>query len=446
MNLKNRFLNLVYKLRQISFVRSVYNWISNVSVNPDSAMQVAAFYRGVTYISSTIANLPVEIKNKKNEVLESDRVAFLLNVSPNNEMNAHVFKILGTITAILHGNFYAEIERDMIGRPIGLWPISEHDIHPWRDENGVLWYKVIGGSTIRPGADALIRPRDIFHIRNIFTKDGFLGQGVVSYGKDALGISLNADRMASHLYGNYGMPSGIISVDGTLSKEAGERLKEQWKASHGGDKVGGTAVLENGAKFQALNLTPDVLQFLESRKFSVIEIARFLGVPPTKLFDGDTASYNNIEHNNLDVATDTLNTWTRIWESEIDMKLLGNQFGGKFSEFDLYDVFRGDMDKRSQYYTRLFNIGAITSNEIRNKEGKAGYVGGDEYYVASNNLTPVRRLNEIIDANIVSKTKNAKNDSSSEKENEDEEEDDKEEESSELEKAITAFIKKRANE
>lgn len=433
------FQNLVYKLRQISYVRSVLNWVSNVSVNPDSAMQVAAFYRGVTYITSSIANLPVEIKNKKNEVIDN-KITQLLNVSPNAEMNAHVFKLLGTFIAIVYGNFYCEIERDILGRPIGIWPINEHDIIPWRDANGVLWYRVIGGSNVLTGEDSYLRPRDVLHIRNIFTKDGFLGQGIVAYAKDTLGISLNADRMASSLYGNYGMPSGLLSFEGSLSREAGERIKEQWKGAHGGDKVGGTAVLEQGAKFQPLNLTPDVLQFLESRKFGVLEISRFLGVPPTKLFDSDAAKFNNIEHANLEVATDTLNTWARIWEAEIDMKLLGNQYGGQYSEFDLYDVFRGDMDKRSQYYSRLFNIGAMTSNEIRAKEGRAPYTEGNEFYVASNNLTPVRRLNEIIDSNIASKNSSdpsSKEDGTNDKEKEDSDK--------ELNAAVTNYLNRKAN-
>ena len=167
-----------------------------------------------------------------------------------------------------------------------------------------------------------------------------------------------------------------------------------------------------------------------------------MGVPPTKLYDGDSSSYNNIEHNNLEVATDTLNTWARIWEAEIDMKLLGGQYGGQYSELDLYDVFRGDMDKRSQYYTRLFNIGAISSNEIREKEGRAPYKDGDEYYVASNNLTPVRRLNEIIDANIVSKLPQEKEEPEDTKEDTSESElDDKE-----LKTAVTAYLKKKAND
>ena len=72
-------------------------------------MQVAAFYRGVTYVTGSIANLPVEIKDRSNNILESDRIAYLLNVSCNPEMNAHTFKLLMTASAILHGNFYAEI-------------------------------------------------------------------------------------------------------------------------------------------------------------------------------------------------------------------------------------------------------------------------------------------------------------------------------------------------
>ena len=196
------------------------------------------------------------------------------------------------------------------------------------------------------------------------------------------------------------MPSGILTHPGRLSDEAYDRLKNDWKESHGGRKTGGTAILEEGVSYSPIAHTPDVMQFLESRKFNVIEIARFLGIPPTKLFDSDSAKFNNIEHANLEVATDTLDAWARNLESEADVKLLAGRKGGRFTELDLYAVFRGDMVTRSTYFKNMMSVGAMTPNEIREKEGMAGYDGGDRFYIATNNFSPSDRIDEIIDSQV----------------------------------------------
>jgi phage portal protein BeeE len=147
-------------------------------------------------------------------------------------------------------------------------------------------------------------------------------------------------------------------------------------------------------------MTPDVLQFLESREFNILEIARFLGLPPSKLFDIKGQNYNSQEQSNLEVATDTLDAWTKNLEIEADIKLLNKRFGGRRTEMDLYEIFRGDMTTRANYFSKMMQAGAITPNQIRMKEGLAPYEGGDRYWIAVNNFSPADRVDEIIDSQI----------------------------------------------
>lgn len=378
-------------------VRRAFGLNAGVFVTEDSAMQVSSFHRGVTYISTQLAKLPWEVKDAKNNIL-SGNVSNLINLAPNEEMNSFSFRLFLIQNALIHGNGYAEIERNTKGEPISLWPIPTENVNPVRTKDGKLVYKIMGGSA--DGSDAYLRPSDMFHLKNFHTKDGILGQGIVAYAKDVLGISIGADRMAGNLFANGGIPSGALEVDGVLSDEGFKRIKEGWMESHGGKKSAGIAVLDEGAKFKAINLAPDVLQFLESRKFSVLEVARFLGLPPTKLFDTSAATYSNTENANLEVATDTLDAWAKNLEMEADIKLLRYRFGGRRTELDLYQIFRGDMTTRSNYFSKMMQTSSITPNEIRQMEGKAGYDGGDRHFLAVNNYSPVDRVDEIIDAQI----------------------------------------------
>ena len=87
-------------------------------------------------------------------------------------------------------------------------------------------------------------------------------------------------------------------------------------------------------------------------------------------------------------------------ESEADIKLLSEAHSGRHTELDLYAVFRGDMDTRSQYFSRMMQNAAMTPNEMREKEGLAPYKDGDRYYIATNNFSPVDRLDELVDKQV----------------------------------------------
>tara|TARA_R110000851_G_scaffold91621_4_gene199993 strand:- start:1504 stop:2790 length:1287 start_codon:yes stop_codon:yes gene_type:complete len=397
----NIFMKRKTATRQYLYNGVRYNEFAGASITPETSKKVAAYYRGLIYISTQIAKLPYEIKNKKNEVQDEHPIAILMNLAPNDFMTSFDFKVFIVQQAINYGNGYAEIERDVLGRPIALHPLRATTVQPMFVEEK-LWYRVCDG--LAPNADSYIPSKDMFVLKNFSTDAGFSGIGLAEYASNVLGISLGADQMAGNLYNNGGMPSGALTTAGELTDEQFERLKSSWNSAHTGKRSGGTAILEEGVSFSPISFSPDILQFLESRKFGVLEIARFLGLPPTKLFDGDSATYNNIEHANLEVATDTLDAWSRSVENESDVKLLNKRKGGLKTELDIYAVFRGDMETRSNYFNKMMQNGAMTSNEIRLKEGLSPYEGGDRYYIATNNFTPIDRMDEVIDSQVAPKT------------------------------------------
>lgn len=375
--------------------------MGGTTVTEDSAMQVAAFNRGLIYISTQIAKLPWDVKDVNNNIVPGG-VSTLLNLAPNDEMNSFRWKLMMVQQAIIHGNSYSEIERDFAGRVIAIWPLESQRMSLVRSDSGKLFYAYEDPTK----GTIYLNPKDVFHLPNFHTKDGLVGQGVASYGREVLGIQIAADTMASGIFHNSGIPSGILKHKGRISDEAYKRLKESWNEQNGGKKSGSTTILEEDMDYLPVNVSTEALQFLQSRQFGVLEIARFLGVPPTKLFDVTASTYSNVEQSNLEVATDTLDTWATNLEMEADVKLLNYRYGGRYTDIDLYSIFRGDMKTRSDYFKAMISIGAITPNQIRAREGLPGYgKQGDNYYIATNNFTPVDRMDEVIDAEITQKTK-----------------------------------------
>lgn len=400
-NALTRFWNRITSAgRYITGPRSSFFHRGVTTVNEDTSMKVAAFHRGLMYLTTQVAKLPWDVKDAENNILTGG-ISNLLNLCPNEEMTAFQFRLYIQSQAVLHGNGFAEIERNYLGTPINLWPLDSRKMEILRTDTGKLVYKYWNEG----GEPSYMSPKDVFHIRNFYTKNGIVGQGLIAYGSEVLGIQIAADDMAAGLFHNSGIPSGTITHPGKISDEAYKRLKDSWRAEQGGKKTGSTSVLEEGMKYVPIEIDANMLQFLDSRKFGVLEIARFLNVPPTKLFDVTAATYSNVEQSNLEVATDILDAWAINFELEADVKLLNNRYAGRFTDMDLYSVFRGDMKARGDYYKTMMGIGAMTPNQIRIREGMTKYKEGENYYIATNNFTPVKFIEDLIKADIEGKKK-----------------------------------------
>jgi len=381
------------------------------TVTEETAMTVAAFNRGVMYLATTMAKLPFLVKTFEKEELPDHKLNFLLNRSPNFENSAFMLKTWLMISAVIKGDGYLEIERSTRGKVVALHPILYEDVVMARLDTGELIYRV----TTTNGNENFLRAKDVFHLRNFHTTDSLNGNGVVAYANETLGVSQGANKFANSLFANAGMPSGSLNVPGKLSPEASDRIKEGWQAASSGRKTGSVVVLEEGTTFTPITFAPDVLQFIESRKFGIPEIARFLGVPPTKLYSQEQSTYNNVEQDNLSVVTDTVSAWAANLEGEADIKLIGRNMK-IHTEIDLFELSRGDMESRSQYYTRMMGIGTMTPNQVRAREGMSPYEDGDRYYIATNNFTPTDKVDDVIDAQINSANRPEENNNETSKE------------------------------
>jgi HK97 family phage portal protein len=67
----------------------------------------------------------------------------------------------------------------------------------------------------------------------------------------------------------------VLEHPGTIKDP--QRVKESWNSAYqGSGNAHKVAVLEEGMKYQAIGISPEQAQFLETRKFQINEIARNL--------------------------------------------------------------------------------------------------------------------------------------------------------------------------
>ncbi len=78
--------------------------------------------------------------------------------------------------------------------------------------------------------------------------------------------------------------------------------------------------------FEALQWTPEDMQFLQARQFTVGEIAHMFNLDPTDLgasLLGDSITYANIEQRQVQRTVDSYSQWMRRFEEEISDCLPG---------------------------------------------------------------------------------------------------------------------------
>jgi HK97 family phage portal protein len=156
---------------------------------------------------------------------------------------------------------------------------------------------------------------------------------------------------------------------GKLSPEARKNLADSWQRGTSGKNAGRWLVAEEGMTPERMTIPPDEAQFLESRKFQPIEICRWFGVPPHKVFALERATWSNIEHQELEFVSDAVQPVVTQLEQEADLKLFGRiNRGVLYTKLNMAALLRGDMKSRFEAYEVAHRNGWLNADEIRGLE------------------------------------------------------------------------------
>jgi HK97 family phage portal protein len=269
------------------------------------------------------------------------------------------------------------------------------------------------------GIKGRVRQKDILHWMN-YTDNGVYGVSVLTYARRTLGIADAGDTAAQNFFKSGGCSSGFLKFDGPSSGKQREEILSAWNQATGGPNNGpnGIPVLPANVNYTQLSIDPADAQLLESREFSVIEICRFFGVSPWHCFDLTKASYNNSEMSELEFLNDTLRPILTKIELELEIKLFKpeDNFDVKF---DVNELLRTDKKSQGEYFTKMFNLGVLSPNDIR-KELDMEPVEGGDIHCAQVNLTSIKNL-EFVNATADNRQKEPELNTENNQENNDQE-------------------------
>lgn len=358
-----------------------------INVNStDTAMKLSAAYRCTAILSGTIASLPLQYKRKKNGVFVPDEKETLYRLPtrrPNNRMGSFEFIRNMVILMVNRGNAYIFIRRTF-GEPTALILLSPGSTTYDKYTDTYTVCDIINH------INGVFESNDIIHLRHNSQDGGYTGVSVIESASRVMSVAASADNQTLKTFQNGGKIKGIISgikgeskglnaLSDNQTSDVAERVESE--LSSGRDIVS----VSGDMSFSQLSFTPADTQLIENKKLTVLDICRFYGVHPDKVFAGQPTNYKASETGQVSYLTDTLQPYLRQIESEFETKLIYDAVAFDYKiGFDLSVLYQTDLMTQVTYWKTLLEIGGITSNEIRSHLGKAPISGGDIMFITCN--------------------------------------------------------------
>lgn len=364
--------------------------VTGISVNQQTSLNAAAVMACVTMLAEDVAKLPASIFRKKadgSREVAKDHFLYDLLDQPNEWQNWMEFCEQMQCGLILRGNAYAVILRNRRGIPEQLVPINPDRVALWQGTTGDLFYRVtpfgLHEMALLQDQPYLIPAEDVLHVRG-FSLNGLLGASRIMLAREAIGLVLAQEQQAARWMGQGAKPSGVLTTDQKLTKEAAERISADWRAMIGGlQNSGKTAVLEQGLKWQSLSMTSSDLEFIASRQFQLQEIARIFRIPPHMIGELSRSTNNNITQQSQEYVNYTISGYTIRWKRKLASKFKLRD-DDLFVDFDLSELIRADLPARYNAYRTGIMSMFLTPNEARIDDGRTPMQGGDKLYQPQN--------------------------------------------------------------
>lgn len=357
---------------------------SLIRIKGDDALKVMAYKRALNILAGSVARLPLRYMKQKDGIyvdFEASPLHYLLGTQPQSRLSAYYWKYQLVWQAFHDGDAYVW-PRIIDGEVVELVLLNRHTCS-FDDTNGTYYV-----SDEYNGVYGTFKESEILHIF-FNSHNGRRGTPLWKEGNRALNIMATGDNETLNRFVNGGNVRGFITNDKSVvgfGEYADEQLEQLAQSVRDDFRNGvGITSLPGQAQFQQLSLSSTDMQFLETRKFAVLEISRLTGVPPIYLFDMVGGNYKIPEQADTAFLTQTLDGILLAIESEFNRKLVSRSMCCKRTfSFDRKRLFSMDLLSMANYESKMIQNGTFSINDVRRMENQPPVEGGDTIYLSTN--------------------------------------------------------------
>lgn len=355
---------------------------SGFSVTEETSLKFSAVWLARRILSELPASLPLEIYETKGANRTSiDHPVKEVLLHPNAIMNTFTWHELMNDWLQGWGNGISIIDNRTTGRASSLMPVHPSSVKA-KLSNGRVFYEVKDREMNISGT---FFSEEVVHYK-LFTSTGLWGRDPITMARDNIGLGLAAERFGSKFFKKGGNIKAVIETQGYFDDKQFKAWKDRWTQYYSGETGDHeTPVLEHGMTYKPLGIAPDAAQFLQTRQFSIQDVARWFNLPPHMLGDLSRSTFSNMEQQDISFVKYTLRPILRRQEIELEEKLLLPSERGKINiRYNLDGLLRGDLATVTAHIKEMVQIGVLNPDEGRALLNKNPRPGGDEFYTPAN--------------------------------------------------------------
>ena len=343
---------------------------SGLRITPETAFRLSVVYRCVALLAGIIGALPLHASRRG---ADGRRVPVDSPIVSNPHPDMTVFEVMEFVgqSLLSHGNAYLLKHRDGLGRVRELHPVHAATVRVDRKRS----YRTAANPTGKrfyvtwPGeGQRWYTPHELLHIPGL-SYDGLVGLSPLGLARQGIGLGLAAERFGAEMFDRGALVQGVLETDKEIDRDDAKALKHEWRTKTSGhSNHWSIPVLDKGVSFKAIALPPADVQYLEARKFSVSDVARFYGLPPHLVGDVErsTSWGTGIEQQNMQMLTFTADPWLVRIEQRWTREVIGD--GSTYMKFNRKALLRADTAARFLAYQRAVNNGWMSPDEVRELE------------------------------------------------------------------------------
>lgn len=356
------------------------SWVTAGStVTTEQALRLSAVFGCWRILSEAISTLPIDTfrRSAGTRVPYRPRPDYLSFNPPQESKISYLSQVM--LSFLGDGNAFVATPRDKLGVPVDLVPLQPDLVTVCR-EKGRVYYEVAG-------VDQEWTPLEIMHIPYMLPPGALRGLSPLQCAREVVDGGRKAQDYGRNFAANMAVPPAVLEIPGMGSgnpeaeKERARMIATTWKETHGGANAGNVGVLLGGAKLTTIAISPEDMQWLDSRKFGVSEIARFYGVPPHLIADASNSTSwgSGLAEQNLAFGQFSLRPWIERIEDGHGRLLTTHGLGDVFIKLNLDALLRASLKDRYESYAVGIDKRFLTPNEARRLEDLPPLPGGDEF-------------------------------------------------------------------
>lgn len=362
------------------------SWGNSGPNGPEQAMKLSAVFACLRLLSEAISTLPLDTFQATGAGSQPYRPRpDYLNFNPP-EISRITYLSQVMLSLLTDGNAFVATPRDELGVPITLLVLDPTQVQVVRNADNSISY-LIGKQSFGP--------MDIMHISGMMLPGAVRGVSPLTAARDVIDGGQRAQEYGKNFIANDAMPPGVITMpdDGSAEAQAkARRIAQTWQETHGGTgNAGKIGVLIGGAELKTIAISPADAEWLDSKRFSVSEIARFYGVPPHLIADASNSTSwgTGLAEQNDAFGTFSLRPWTeRIEEAHSRLLTLeGLPFVSVRLNMD--SLLRPSKKERYDAYAIGIDNQWLTPNAVLKEEGLPPVPWGDDPVTVKGRLTKV---------------------------------------------------------